>query len=289
MSRKKSALGRGLDALLGDALSAVHDAAEAPRDSASEIAIERIKPGRFQPRRLFDAQKLSELAASIQSQGMVQPIVVRPVADGYEIIAGERRWRAAQQAGLRMVPAVVRDLPDQATMAIALIENIQREDLTPLEEARAVKRLIDEFSLTHQQAADAVGRSRVAVSNLVRLLELEPAVCALMDEGLLEMGHARALLSLSAGEQLRLGKLAVEQGWSVREMESQVRRAQSAAPTPRLSPSARRRDPNLEQLERELSERLATPVAIANRGGRGTLTIRYSSLDELDGLLSRIR
>lgn len=287
MSKKKSALGRGLDALLGDAIEVSRQ--QPDPQQVQELAIESVVPGPYQPRRHFDEDKLKELAASIRAQGLVQPIVVRPQADGrFALIAGERRWRAAQLAELRSIPAIVRQVSDQVGVALALIENIQREDLSPLEEAQALKRLIDEFDLTHQQAADAVGRSRVSVSNLLRLLELPPEVRSLLDQGQLEMGHARALLTLPAALQLKLARDAVEQQWSVREIEAQARKAQTqtAKPNERAAP---RRDPDLERLERELSERIAAPVALSFRGGRGKLTIRYGSLDELDGILARIR
>ena len=287
MSKKKSALGRGLDALLGDAIEVSRQPAD--QQQVQELPIEAVIPGPYQPRRHFDQDKLAELAASIRAQGLVQPVVVRLQPDGrYALIAGERRWRAAQIAELRTIPAIVRQVSDQVGVALALIENIQREDLSPLEEAQALKRLIDEFDLTHQQAADAVGRARVSVSNLLRLLELPPEVRTLLDQGRLEMGHARALLTLPAAMQLKLARDAVEQQWSVREIEAQARKAQSHAPTSneRATP---RRDPDLERLERELAERIAAPVALSFRGGKGTLTIRYGSLDELDGILARIR
>lgn len=285
MSKKKSALGRGLDALLGDAIDVSRQPAA---HLAEDLPIEAIEPGPYQPRRHFDPDRLAELAASIRAQGLVQPVVVRALGHGrYALIAGERRWRAAQLAELRVIPAIVREVSDQVGVALALIENIQREDLSPLEEALAVKRLIDEFDLTHQQAADAVGRSRVAVSNLLRLLELPDDVRALLDAGRIEMGHARALLTLPQLQQSQLARLAAEAGWSVREMEAQVRRLQ--APQTQGERQGPRRDPDLERLERELADTLATPVALSFRGGKGKLVIRYSSLDQLDGILSRLR
>ena len=283
MSTKKRGLGRGLDALLGDAAQA--EAVTA--DSQNALPVEALQPGRYQPRTGMDPDRLAELAASIRAHGVVQPVVVRRIgAERYEIIAGERRWRAAQQAGLREIPVVIRDIPDQSAIAIALIENIQREDLNPLEEAQALKRLIDEFDLTHQIAADAVGRSRAAVSNLLRLLELAPEARKLLEAHKIDMGHARCLLTLPTMLQVRLAALAAENGWSVRELEAEARKAQ-AQPKPKTAP---RRDANVHSLETELSERLAARVAIQQgRGGRGKLVIAYNSLDELDGILSRIK
>ena len=221
---------------------------------------------------------------------MIQPIVVRAIAGArFEIIAGERRWRAAQQAGLGEIPALVRDVSDQSVVAMALIENIQREELTPLEEAYALQRLIGEFKYTHQQTADALGRSRAAVSNLLRLLELPDAIKQLLEQHTLEMGHARALLTLEPALALRLAKQAAEHGWSVRELEAAARRAQTA-PKGKAKKSAPARDANVAALERELAEKLATKVSIQHgRGGRGKLVITYHSLDELDGILERIR
>ena len=286
MSKKKSALGRGLDALLGDAVDMTR---QPQHNTVEELPLESVVPGPYQPRRHFDQAKLAELAASIRAQGLVQPIVVRLQSDGrYALIAGERRWRAAQLAELRTIPAIVREVSDQVGVALALIENIQREDLSPMEESLALKRLIDEFDLTHQQAAEAVGRSRVAVSNLLRMLELPGDVRSLLDERKIEMGHARALLTLPLALQSQLAHAAVVQGWSVREIEAQARRAQQAAAVP-PERNAVRRDPDMEKLERELAESLATPVALSFRGGRGKLTISYSSLDQLDGILSRLR
>jgi len=289
MSAKKRGLGRGLDALLRVDTAT---ADEPDTESLKSIAIDALTPGRFQPRKTMDAQALSELAASIRTQGMIQPIVVRPVGDRrYEIIAGERRWRAAREAGLREVPCVVREADDRATVAMALIENIQREDLAPLEEAAALQRLIGEFELTHQKAADAVGRSRAAVTNLLRLLELPPAVRQKLEAGEIEMGHARALLTLPAARAESLAERVVAQGWSVRELEAQVRPgAASKASRSKRSVRSRIVDADVAQLERELGERLGAPVAIeVGRAGRGKLVIRYFSLEELDGLIERLR
>ncbi|MCB1609871.1 MAG: ParB/RepB/Spo0J family partition protein [Xanthomonadales bacterium] len=281
MASKRRGLGRGLEALLGDSGGANE------QQSVVDLPIEKIQPGRYQPRTQINQDKLAELAASIKAQGLVQPVVVRPIAgDRYELIAGERRWRAAQLASLRVIPAIVREVPDQAVVAMALIENIQREDLSALEEALALKRLIEEFDLTHQAAADAVGRSRAAVSNLLRLLELEPAVRNLVEHKRLEMGHARALLAMHGSAQVMLAEEAAVKEWSVRETEAAVRRALAA---PKVA-APKQADPDVNQLERELSERLAASVAIKHkRGGKGQLVIRYASLDELDGILARIK
>jgi ParB family chromosome partitioning protein len=286
---KKRGLGRGLDVLLGRD----EDDSEAParNETLSSLPIEQLHPGRYQPRTGMDPEKLAELADSIRAQGLIQPIVVRRLGSNqYEIIAGERRWRAAQMASLREVPVVLREVDDRAVIAMALIENIQREDLNPLEESQALKRLIDEFGLTHQQAAEAVGRSRAAVSNLLRLLELPTAIRKLLEAHQLEMGHARALLTLPEAQALALAQAAAAEGLSVREVE---RRAQAltkgagAAAKPAAEP---RRDADIETLERELSELLSTPVAVQHgRGGKGKLVIAYHSLDELEGVLERIR
>ncbi len=282
---KKRGLGRGLDALLGQP-----EEPAAADGTLETLAVSAIQPGRYQPRRHFDDAALDELAASIKTQGLLQPLVVRTVARGrYELIAGERRWRAAQRAGLTELPALVREVPEQTVLALALIENIQREDLSPLEEAQALQRLIEEFGLTHQQTADAVGRSRAAVSNLLRLLELPAPVRALLDTRKLEMGHARALATLPDKLAVRLAEQAAAEGWSVRDLEAAARAAQTPSTAPR--PAARKaRDADLVALERELSERLATRVQLkAGRGGRGTLLLHYHSLDALDGLLARLR
>ena len=282
---KKRGLGRGLDALLGQP-----EEPAAADGMLETLAVSAIQPGKYQPRRHFDDAALDELAASIKTQGLLQPLVVRAVARGrYELIAGERRWRAAQRAGLTELPALVREVPEQTVLALALIENIQREDLSPLEEAQALQRLIEEFGLTHQQTADAVGRSRAAVSNLLRLLELPAPVRALLDARKLEMGHARALATLPDKLAVRLAEQAAAEGWSVRDLEAAARAAQTPSAAPR--PAVRKaRDADLAALERELSERLATRVQLkTGRGGRGTLLLHYHSLDALDGLLARLR
>jgi ParB family chromosome partitioning protein len=280
--KRTKGLGRGLDALLG----ADQDAPSAQGPQTLPVA--RLRPGKYQPRTRMQPEALAELAASIGKQGVIQPILVRPVgADQFEIIAGERRFRAAQMAGLSEVPVVVREVPDEAALAMALIENIQRQELTPLEEAQALQRLIDEFDLTHQQAADAVGRSRAAVSNLLRLMELPASIKQLLDESKLEMGHARALLTLPASVAEPLALEAARHGWTVRELEEAARKAQ-LAPKGKARTSAA--DPNVANLERELAERFATRVELAQgRGGKGKLIIHYHSLDELDGILTKVR
>ena len=275
---KPKGLGRGLDALLGGD--------EPPREALATIETARIRPGRYQPRTRMDEQALAELAQSIRSQGLLQPLVVRPVERGYELIAGERRWRAAQMAGLAQVPAVVREVPDDAALVMALIENIQREDLNPMEEAAGVQRLIDEFKMTHEQAADAVGRSRSATSNLLRLLKLAKPVQEMLMRGALEMGHARALLALDAARQIEAGTRIAAKRLSVRETEALVQKLLRA-------PASRRRkkaDRDLARLEEELSERLGTTVQIrAARKGRGQLVLHYSNLEHLEQLLKRLK
>jgi len=294
-SAKKLGLGRGLDALLG---SGGHDLAAddtalaepAAGNAVTKLPLDRIDRGRYQPRREFDPDSLRELADSIAAQGVIQPIVVRPIAgERFEIIAGERRWRAAQQAGLSQIPVVVRDVDEQTALAIALIENIQRDDLNPLEEAGALHRLLGEFGLTHQQVAEAVGKSRTTVTNLLRLLELEPAVKTLLDEGRIDMGHARALLGLKGSAQAEAARQVVARGLSVRETERLVRRMQASAEEtgPVTKPLL---DPNIRRLQDDLTERLGAHVAIQHGGkGAGKLVIAYNSLDELDGILAHIR
>jgi ParB family chromosome partitioning protein len=279
MSRPKG-LGRGLDALLGAG-------DEPPRESLTTLPVARIRPGRYQPRTKMDQQALAELAASIRSQGLMQPVLVRPVdRDRYELIAGERRWRAAQMAGLDEVPAVVREVPDDAALAMSLIENIQRENLNPMEEATGVSRLVEEFRMTHEQAADAVGRSRSATTNLLRLLKLAKPVQEMLMEGALEMGHARALLSLDGARQIELANRVAARRLSVRETEALVQR-QLRGPAKR---SKKKGDRDLARLEEEISERLGTTVEIrASRKGSGKLVLHYSSLEHLEELLKRLR
>ncbi|MGD8380245.1 MAG: ParB/RepB/Spo0J family partition protein [Gammaproteobacteria bacterium] len=289
MATKRRGLGRGLDALLSG--SAGEGRAEIERESElRDLPVDLLQPGKYQPRVDMHAETLQELADSIRSQGVVQPIVVRPVGEGrFEIIAGERRWRAAQIAGLHEIPTVIRQVPDQAAIAMALIENIQRENLNPLEEANALKRLIDEFEMTHQQASEAVGRSRASVSNLLRLLELEAAVRRRVETGELEMGHARALLALKGKAQVEAAARVAGKGLSVRETEALVRRLQEGD-KPGASAAARpAQDPDIRRLQDDLSERLGARVNIQQGAkGKGRLTIAYNSLDELDGILEKI-
>jgi len=286
---KKRGLGRGLDVLLGGNDEPGKPSVLEQEGELRTLPIQQIQPGKYQPRRHWNDEALDELAASIRAQGLIQPVVVRSIGKNqYELIAGERRWRAAQRAQLSELPALVKDVPEVAVPAMALIENIQRQDLTPLEEADALKRLIDDFALTHQQAADAVGRSRAAVSNLLRLTELPASIKRLLDESKLEMGHARCLITLPESMAEGLALEASRHGWSVRELEEAARRAQTAPKgKAKHTPS---RDPNVDALERELGERFATRVELAQgRGGKGKLVIHYHSNDELDGILGKIR
>ncbi|TNY27823.1 chromosome partitioning protein ParB [Fulvimonas soli] len=282
-------MGRGLDALLGGGGEAAAPAVLEQEGELRALPIQQIQPGKYQPRRHWNDETLDELAASIKVQGLIQPVVVRAIGkNSYELIAGERRWRAAQRAQLAEIPALVKDVPEVAVPAMALIENIQRQDLTPLEEADALKRLIDEFELTHQQAAEAVGRSRAAVSNLLRLTELPEPIKKLLDEGKLEMGHARCLGTLEEAIAVPLARQASMLGWSVRELEEAARRAQTAPKG--KAKHAPARDPNIDALERELAERFATRVEVAHgRGGKGKLVIHYHSNDELEGILGKLR
>ena len=290
MATKKRGLGRGLDALLGGASVAAlqDDAAKADTRELQHLPLEQIQRGKYQPRRDMDPAALEELAQSIKSQGVMQPIVVRPVrADRYEIIAGERRWRASQLAGLERIPALVREVPDEAAIAMALIENIQREDLNPVEEALALQRLQQEFQLTQQQVADAVGKSRVTISNLLRLIGLPEEIKTLLSHGDLEMGHARALLGLPVDRQVEGARHVVAQGLTVRQTEALVRQWLSPKETPAAKGAS---DPDITRLEQRLAERLGSPVQIRHGAkGKGQLVIRYSSLDELHGVLAHIR
>jgi ParB family chromosome partitioning protein len=282
---RKKGLGKGLDALLGP-LTQVQEPGE--QQLLKEVPIEWIKPGKYQPRKEFDEESLRELCASIKAQGIMQPIVLRPIGkDRYEIIAGERRWRAAQLAEMEKIPAVVREVDDEAAVAMSLIENIQREDLNPLEQARGLKRLIEEFKLTHQQVADAVGKSRTAVTNLLRLLSLSPAVIRLLVSGDIEMGHARALLTLDDTRQEDAAREIASKQLSVRQAESLVRRIM-AEDDGQPAARARKVDPDTRSLEERLSQKLGQAVSIqVNSKGKGKLTIKYNSLDELDGVLER--
>jgi ParB family chromosome partitioning protein len=281
---KMKGLGRGLDALLSGS--------DMPQgDEQRNLPVERLRPGKYQPRTHMDEASLAELAASIKIQGVMQPILARaidstPGAERYEIVAGERRWRAAQLAGLSEVPVLIRGIPDEQALAMALIENIQRENLNPLEEAQGLQRLIDEFGLTHQQAADAVGRSRPAATNLLRLLQLTAAVQEMLMTGKLDMGHARALLPLSGAQQVALAQRIVQRGLSVREAERLVQHLLN----PRKKHPAQAVDRDLLRLQEELSDDLGANVAIrSNKKGAGKVTIEFGSLDQLDGLLARLR
>jgi ParB family chromosome partitioning protein len=301
MSAKRTGLGRGLDALLGDAVSAANATdTESGHGSDNElrlISVDLMHRGTYQPRLDMHQDSLEDLADSIRAQGVIQPIVVRSLptpdpsgAERYEIVAGERRWRAAQIAGLQKVPAVVRNMSDSAAIAVALIENIQREDLNPLEEARALRRLIDEFELTHQEVADAIGRSRTAVSNILRLQDLGDPAKALLQAGELEMGHARALLAIAdALMQAEVAALVAKKGLSVRETERLIKRVMSGAGGARTTDSSAP-DPDIRRLQDDLAERLGARVSIQHGSkGRGKLVITYNSLDELDGILAHIQ
>jgi ParB family chromosome partitioning protein len=332
MTGKKPALGRGLGALLGEAtarqvtanaaalaanrapaagapataaapgdappLPAVVPVAAPPGEELARLPVDLLQRGKYQPRLDMRPESLQELADSIRAQGVVQPIVVRPLegtagpteSQRYEIIAGERRWRAAQLAGLAEIPAVIRRVPDEAAVAMALIENIQRENLNPLEEARAIERLVNEFALTHQEAAEAVGRSRAAVSNLLRLLDLADEVKALVEKREIEMGHARALLGLAnRRQQAEVGALVAKKGLSVRETEALVKRL-SAKPDDGLDAARVTPDANIRRLETDLSEKLGAKVTVKHQAsGKGQLIVTYSSLDELDGILAHIQ
>jgi ParB family chromosome partitioning protein len=323
MSQKNSRLGRGFNALMGSNLNRpvthvpIHPpAADATNsttnptsdaDSSAKVAadeelarlpLDLLQKGKYQPRIDMRPETLQELADSIKAQGVIQPIVVRPVgtpgvgeSQRYEIIAGERRWRAAQMAGLNEIPAVIRHIPDEAAIAVALIENIQRENLNPLEEARALERLISEFELTHQEAADAVGRSRSGVTNLLRLLELAPEVCDRVERREIEMGHARAIGALAnRKQQVEVASLVAKKGLSVRDTEALVRRIQSGGAGASAAEGQDGRDPNVQRLEQELADKLGAKVAIQHStGGKGKLVVSYNSLDELDGILAHIQ
>jgi len=282
----KKRLGRGLDALL----SGERSSEPAPSGAGlREVALTEVVRGRYQPRASFDEESLNELAASIKSQGLMQPVVLRPRPQGgFELIAGERRWRAAQLAGLERIPALVREVSDEQASAMALIENIQREDLNPLEEAQALDRLREEFQLTQQQVADAVGKSRVAVTNLLRLLNLAPPVRAMLVSGEIEMGHARALLSLEPLDQERIARVVASKQLSVRATEALVRSRQRPVPQETRPQAA---DADTARLERELTDRIGAPVKISQnaRGKGGKVVIGYSSLDELDGILAHLK
>ncbi len=282
---KKTGLGRGLDALLGQRKLGNQASLE---QGLQLLAIEKLQPGQYQPRSILDKDKLSELADSIKAQGIVQPIIVRKISSQkYEIIAGERRWRAAQLASMREVPVIIKAADDQQTVAMALIENIQREDLSPLEEANALQKLIDEFNLTHADAAEAVGRSRVAVSNLLRLLDLSDAVKEMMFSGLLEMGHGRCLLAVDKSDQRALAQRIIAKKMTVRQAEALVKNHKNPKP---LRKEPMNKSADLLHLEKTLSEKLCTQVEInAKPQGKGVLVIHYHNADELEGILDRIK
>ncbi len=306
MAAKRRSLGKGLDALLAG--SGAKDVADSPAEPAPtegeqgqlrELPVDLIQRGQYQPRRDFDPDALQELADSIKAQGIMQPIVVREMPRGsgeqrFEIIAGERRWRAAQLAGLDVIPALLRNVPDEAVIAMALIENIQREDLNPMEEAIALERLQNEFELTQQEVADAVGKSRSTVANILRLNSLEIDVKTMLEHGDIDMGHARCLLSLAADEQLVTARHVVARGLSVRQTETLVRRLQKQAQLGEQlgekEPASSGLDPDIRRLQDELAEKLGTPVRIQHGAkGKGKLVLSYSSLDELDGILAHLR
>lgn len=297
MSGKKRHLGRGLDALLGAAAAQQPRAETASATTTSlgdadktlkELPVDLVQRGKYQPRKDMDPESLQELADSIKAQGVLQPIVVRPISDRkYEIIAGERRWRATQLAGLDTIPVVIRHVTDEAAIAMSLIENIQREDLNPIEEAVALQRLQQEFELTQQEVADAVGKSRSTVTNLLRLMSLQEDVRRLVEHGDLEMGHARALLTLEASDQSHAAGQVVSRGLSVRQTEALVRHLQESKNKPKES---RTMDPNIRHLQDDLSQRLGAKVQIQHSAkGKGKLVLNYNSLDELDGILAHIK
>lgn len=281
---KKRGLGRSLDALLIGSSLSVEDTGS-NKERLSQVSIDQIQRGKYQPRNYMDTESLEELASSIRAQGVIQPIVLRQILGGrYEIVAGERRWRAAQMAGLKEIPAIIREIPDESAIAIALIENIQRESLNPIEEAIALKRLLEEFNMTHQKVAEAVGKSRATVTNALRLLSLTEEVKTMVESKQLEMGHARALLSLSSEFQLTAAKRIIEKGLSVREAEELAKYFQR----PKSSQSSTRpADPDLRRLQQNLSERLNLRLTIAcNSKGKGKVIVQFNNLTELDKLLS---
>lgn len=299
---KRKGLGRGLDALLSSGAAATPaEAIKAATNAAADVTtkvdgvlkdlpIEFLQRGKYQPRRDMHPEALEELSESIKSQGVMQPIIVRPIGeDKYEIIAGERRWRATQLAGIDKIPAVIRDVPDETAIAMALIENIQREDLNPMEEAFALKRLQDEFELTHQEVAEAVGKSRTAVTNLLRLINLTDDVRTMLEHGDLEMGHARSLLSLTESQQRNAAREIVAKGLSVRQAEALVRRLQQEAEQEKAETKTKI-DPDIQKLEEKLAEHVGVPVMVQHSAkGKGKLVLKYNNLDELDGILAHLK
>jgi ParB family transcriptional regulator, chromosome partitioning protein len=282
---KLKGLGRGLDALLAGDVGSVGEA-----DSLLMLKVEQLRPGKYQPRSYMDDAALQTLADSIKSQGIMQPILVRHIdADHYEIIAGERRWRASQIAGLKEVPVLVREIADESALAMALIENIQRENLNPLEEAQGIKRLIDEFAMTHEKAANAVGRSRVAVSNLLRLLSLSNPVQDMLMHGKLDMGHARALIGLENAQQVMLAEQTIKNNLSVREVEELVKKLQQAPAASPKNSQAKQVNHDVLRLQEALSDKLGASVNITSRqNGAGVMKISYSNLDQLDEIIAKI-
>ena len=292
MTTKKRKLNRGLDALLGAelttkaAVSNVSSNAGSGQSELRQIPLEQLQRGQYQPRRDFDETALNELSDSIKAQGVMQPIVVRLVAGNrYEIVAGERRWRASQRASLDVIPAIVRQISDETAIAMALIENIQREDLNSIEEARALKRLQTEFDLSQQEIATAVGKSRPVIANLLRLLTLEPEVAEMLETRAIGAGHGKVLLALEGGGQIRAARKVAQGKLSVRQTEALVR----ALLSPNGADASVARDPDIDRLARQLSDRFGTKVTIENKNGRGRLVIQYSDLDVLDGILNRIQ
>ncbi len=299
MATKKRGLGKGLDVLLPGAKINIQQGSQLDSEETTKVAskqdrlkdlpLEYLQRGRYQPRTNMHQETLEELSESIKAQGVMQPVVVRPLGENrYEIIAGERRWRACQKAGLETIPAIIKDVPDEAAIAMALIENIQREDLNPMEEALALQRLQDEFDLTQQEIANAVGKSRSTVANLLRLMNLSESVKTLLERGDIEMGHARALLSLADHEQSKIAKVIVGKGLSVRQTEALVRKHQHEASTEQTANS--QINPDVKTLQDSLSEKLAAEVLIkCTAKGKGSISIKYNSLDELDGILEHIQ
>jgi len=290
MAKRKS-LGRGLDALLSST-PAVR--AASTTDTLQDVPVDLLQRGRYQPRSDMREETIADLAESIRAQGVVQPIVVRALTVSgaetrYEIVAGERRWRAAQLAGLHSIPAIIRDIPDEAAVAMALIENIQREDLNALEEARALRQLVEEFGMTHTQAAEAVGRSRVGVSNLLRLLDLPAQIKAMLERRDFGMGHARALLAVDGVDaQMEIARRILKEGWSVRETERAIQRLPNARKQKRASAPSGAKDPNVRRLETVLSDRLGARVRIEHKGPGGRIVVAYNTLEELDGILDHV-
>ncbi len=288
MTMKKKRLGRGLGSLIGNIDEVTRVSESDIKTGMTELGVDQIQRGKYQPRQHFDQQALQELADSITAQGIVQPLVVRPEGSHYELIAGERRWRAAQLAGLQSVPVVIRDLDGKSAAAIALIENIQREDLNPLEESQALMRLINDFDLTHQQVADSVGRSRASVSNLLRLLDLADPVKMQVNKGLLDMGHARALLALIRHDQIEVANLVINRGLSVRETEALVKQT-LAAGNKKPAEKTEDEDPDIRRLQNDISEKLGAAVKIKTaKNGSGQLIISFHNSDELDGILDHL-